>query len=210
MVKDLIAWQKGFISREQRRQRYRHGSGLIWLTGLSSAGKSTIAHAAEKILFDRDVHAYVLDGDNIRHGLNSDLTFSREHRRENLRRTVEVSKIMADAGFIVFVALISPHREDREYARDLFGRDDFLEIYVKCSIAECEKRDPKGNFKKAREGIIPNFVGISIPYEEPETPALILDTDRLSVHEASLKLIDLLRQRAFLGDAPAGPEERAP
>lgn len=209
MVKDLIAWHKGSVTREYRHQRYRHGSGLVWLTGLSSSGKSTIAHATEKIFFEQDIHAYVLDGDNVRHGLNSDLTFSREHRRENVRRIVEVAKIMADAGFIVFVALISPHREDREYARDLFGGDDFLEVYIQCSIAECEKRDPKGNFKKAREGIIPNFVGISIPYEEPEYPDLVLNTDQLGVDDASHQLIDLLRRRGFLDASPQRAGENA-
>lgn len=198
MVKDLIAWHKGSLTREQRNHQYGHRSGLVWLTGLSSAGKSTIAHATEKILFDQSIHAYVLDGDNIRHGLNSDLTFSREHRRENLRRIVEVAKIMADAGIIVFSALISPHREDREFARNLFGKDDFLEIYVKCSLATCELRDPKGNFKKARAGIIPNFVGISVPYEEPGFPDMVLDTDRLGVAESAREVLTLLRKRGFI------------
>jgi adenylylsulfate kinase len=192
-----ISWHNGSIKRYDRNRRNDHKSGLVWLTGLSSAGKSTIAHAVEKELFEQGIQAYVLDGDNIRHGLNSDLTFSREHRKENLRRIVEVAKIMVDAGIIVFVALISPHREDREYARSRFSNDDFLEIYVKCSVATCEERDPKGNFKKARAGIIPNFVGISIPYEEPASPDLVIDTEALDVQASVEKVMDILDKRHF-------------
>lgn len=165
------------ISRKDRNALNRHKSGLIWFTGLSASGKSTIAHGVEKVLHERGIRTYVLDGDNIRHGLNKNLGFSDEDRRENLRRVSEVARLFADAGILVLAAFISPDRRDRQYIREQFHDDIFAEVYVKCSLEECERRDPKGQYKKARAGIIKNYTGISAPYEEPDRPELVLDTD---------------------------------
>lgn len=183
-----IIWHDGYITRQDRNTLNRHQSGLLWLTGLSGSGKSTIAHLVEKELFKRAIRGYVLDGDNIRYGINSDLGFSRDDRRENLRRIVEVSKLLVDAGIIVLASFISPYREDRAYARRRFKRDNFFEIYVKCSVEECERRDPKGKYKKARQGIIKNYTGISSPYEEPEDPDLIIDAEKIDI-DSSAQLV---------------------
>jgi adenylylsulfate kinase len=187
-----VFWHKGFVCRDDRNRLNSHKSGLIWLTGLSASGKSTIAHAVEKELFEKGIRAYVLDGDNIRHGLNSDLGFSREDRRENLRRIVEVSKLFVDAGMILIAAFISPYREDRAYIRRCFEGDNFFEVYVKCSVETCEKRDPKGQYKKARAGIIKNYTGISSPYEEPENPELIIETEQMDLDNSVKQVIELL------------------
>lgn len=170
----------------------------MWFTGLPSSEKSTIAHLIEKKLFNSGIRTYVLDGDNIRHGLNSNLGFSREDRQENLRRIVELSKLMMDAGLIVLAAFISPYREDRKYVMEKFHNDNFLEIYVKCSVEECEKRDPKGNYEKARAGIIQNYTGVSAPYEEPENPDLIIDTEKLDVESSVQKVLNLLKEKNFI------------
>ena len=193
-----VVWHDGYVTREDRNRLNRHKSGLLWFTGLSASGKSTIAHKVEKYLFEQGVRAYVFDGDNIRHGINSDLGFSREDRRENLRRIVEISKLFVDAGVIVLAAFISPFRQDREYIRKRFEGDNFFEIYVKCSIEECERRDPKGQYKKARAGIIKNYTGISSPYEEPDSPDLVLDTERISIDEAVQKVLDMLIEKEML------------
>ena len=160
----------------------------MWFTGFSAAGKSTIAHGIEKKLFNRGIRSYVLDGDNVRHGINSDLGFSRQDRKENIRRIVEISRLFVDAGFIVLASFISPFKEDRDFVRSCFSRDNFYEVYVKCSIQECERRDPKGMYEKARRGIIKNYTGISAPYEEPEFPDLVIDTEKLNI-EDSIQLI---------------------
>jgi adenylylsulfate kinase len=175
-----------------------HKSGLVWFTGLPSSGKSTIAHLVEKELFQSGIRTYALDGDNVRHGLNSNLGFSREDRRENLRRIIELSKLMVDGGLIVLAAFVSPYREDREYVRERFHSDNFLEIYIKCSIKECEKRDPKGNYIKARAGIIKEYTGISSPYEEPENPDLIIDTEKLNLQNSVQEVLNLLKERNFI------------
>jgi len=193
-----VVWHDGDVKREDRNRINGHRSGLLWFTGLSASGKSTIAHKVERNLFERGVRAYVFDGDNIRHGINSDLGFSREDRRENLRRIAEISKLFVDAGIIVLAAFISPFREDRQYIRSRFEGDNFFEIYVKCSIEECERRDPKGQYKKARAGIIKNYTGVSSPYEEPESPDLVLDTEQITIDEAVEKVIDLLMKRDML------------
>ncbi len=184
--KTHVIWHECLVKRCDRNSLNNHKSGLVWLTGLSAAGKSTIALAVEKELHDRGIRTYVLDGDNIRHGLNANLGFSPEDRKENIRRIGEVAKLMADAGVLTFAAFISPYREDREAVRKLFEDDNFMEMYVKCSIEECERRDPKGQYKKARAGIIKNYTGISAPYEEPMTPELIIDTEKMDL-EASTK-----------------------
>ena len=170
----------------------------MWFTGLSASGKSTIAHSVEKELFQRDIRTYVLDGDNVRHGLNSNLGFSREDRKENIRRIVELSKLFIDAGLLVLACFISPYRVDREYIRKSLEGDNFLEIYVKCSIEECERRDPKGQYKKARAGIIENYTGVSAPYEEPENPDLIIDTEKLTIADSVRSIVGLLNERHYL------------
>jgi adenylylsulfate kinase len=197
-MENHIKWHNGFVKREDRNRLNNHKSGLVWLTGLPSSGKSTIAHTVEKRLFDRGIRTYVLDGDNIRHGLNSNLGFSRDDRYENLRRIVELSKLMVDAGLIVLASFVSPYREDRRYVKERFHNDNFLEIYVKCSVEECERRDPKGNYKKAKAGIIRNYTGISAPYEEPESPDLIIDTEELNLESSVQKVLNLLRERNFI------------
>ena len=193
-----IIWHNGYMTRADRNNLNNHKSGLVWFTGLPASGKSTIAHHLEKELFDRGIRSYVLDGDNIRHGLNSNLGFGREDRKENLRRIAEISKLMVDAGIVVLAAFISPYREDREYVRSIAGNEEFFEVYVKCTPEVCENRDTKGHYKKARAGIIKNYTGISDPYEEPQTPDLIIDTEKYDI-ETSIKIVlDLLDKRNFL------------
>jgi adenylylsulfate kinase len=171
---------------------------VVWFTGLSASGKSTIAHHLEKELFERGIRAYVLDGDNVRHGINSNLGFSREDRKENLRRIAEVARLFMDAGVVVLAAFISPYREDRAFVRDTVGADSFFEIFVKCPVDVCENRDPKGLYKKARAGVIKGYTGVDAPYEEPEQPDLALSTDELTVADSVQKVLDLLDSRRFI------------
>lgn len=192
-----ITWHAGHISREDRERANGHQGAVIWFTGLSASGKSTLAHALELELFKRGCKTYVLDGDNIRHGLNKDLGFSPKDREENIRRIGEVAKLFADAGLIVMTAFISPYRADREKAR-LLNPKNFIEVYVKCDIQTCAQRDPKGLYEKAQRGEIPEFTGISAPYEEPEQPELVLDTAKLSVEESVKILMDYLQQRGII------------
>lgn len=191
-----ITWQSSNITRKEREQRYGQQSVVIWLTGLSGSGKSTLAFALEKELFAHERACYVLDGDNIRHGLNRDLGFSEQDRKENLRRIGEVAKLFMDAGNIVIAAFISPHAQDRQMVRDLFDEGDFIEVYIDCSLSACEERDPKGLYKKARAGEIPNFTGVSAPYEAPQQPELTIDTEHESVEQCVAKIIAELHQRA--------------
>lgn len=187
-----ITWQQSSLSRHARELHNGHRSRALWFTGLSGAGKSSLAFALEQHLHGRGVRCYVLDGDNVRHGLNRDLGFTSEDRQENLRRIGEVAKLMVDAGLLVLSAFISPHAQDREMVRQLFEPEDFIEIYVQCSIEECERRDPKGLYKKARSGDIPHFTGISAPYDVPEDPSLIIDTEQLPLDEAIQKIVQYL------------------
>ncbi|MEK4273018.1 adenylyl-sulfate kinase [Paenibacillus sp. FSL R7-0026] len=189
-----ITWQSSSINRQDREKHNGHRSRAIWFTGLSGAGKSTLAFALEQYLYDQGVRCYVLDGDNVRHGLNRDLGFTAGDRQENLRRIGEVSKLMVDAGLFVLSAFISPHEQDREMVRQLFEPDDFIEIYVRCSIQECERRDPKGLYKKARNGDIPHFTGISAPYDVPKSPSFIIDTEQWSIEEAVQEIVQHLEQ----------------
>jgi len=193
-----VVWHECLVNRSDRNTLNKHKSGLVWFTGLSASGKSTIAHAVEKELHDRGIRTYVLDGDNVRHGLNSNLGFSPEDRKENIRRIGEVAKLMADAGIVVFTAFISPYREDRDTVRTLFEGDHFYEVFVKCSLEECEKRDPKGLYKKARAGIIKNYTGISSPYEEPLAPELVVDTEHLTIEESVNQVIDFLCEKKLV------------
>jgi adenylylsulfate kinase len=193
-----IVWQPTKVSKEDRRRMNGHGSCVLWFTGLSGSGKSTLATEVEKELHQRGVRTYVLDGDNIRHGLNRDLGFGKDDRKENIRRIGEVAKLFVDAGIVTLTAFISPYREDRDMVRALFGQGEFIEIYVKCSLEECERRDPKGLYKKARRGEIRDFTGISSPYEEPVSPELVVETDRESVEVSVCKVMDYLREKGML------------
>ncbi|MFE0565552.1 adenylyl-sulfate kinase [Priestia megaterium] len=184
-----ITWHDYTITKKQRRNQNGHESFIIWFTGLSGSGKSTIANALAKALFIRKINNYVLDGDNIRHGLNKDLGFSAKERTENIRRIGEISKLFVDSGLVILTAFISPFQEDRDQVRQLVESKEFIEIYVKCTLDECEKRDPKKLYQKARAGEIKNFTGINSPYEEPVNPELVVETDTLSIEECVNKII---------------------
>ena len=172
----------------------RHRGGVLWFTGLLVAGKSTIAVAVERCLFNLGIQTYVLDGDNVRHGLNGDLGFSPEDRAENIRRIGEVAALISRAGMLCITAFISPYRSDRDRAR-LSGGAQFAEIFIKADLATCEQRDPKGLYKKARAGDIPDFTGISAPYEAPEAPELVVDTSSLSVEDAVERVVTYIQSR---------------
>lgn len=187
-----ITWHSGNVTKADREQFLGQRGVIIWFTGLSASGKSTLARALEQQLFDNGNLSYVLDGDNIRHGLNKNLGFSPEDREENIRRIGEVAKLFADAGLIAMTAFISPYRKDRLIARNLVHEGEFVEVYCKVSLDIAESRDPKGLYKKAKAGEIKEFTGISAPYEEPENPELVIDTDRLSVEEGVQKIIAYL------------------
>jgi adenylylsulfate kinase len=193
-----IVWHPTAITKEQRQRLNGHKSCVLWFTGLSGSGKSTLANAVEQRLYQLGLHSYVLDGDNIRHGLNRGLGFGAEDRKENNRRIAEVAKLFVDAGVIALAAFISPFREDRERARSLLEPGEFVEIYVKCPLEECERRDPKGLYRKAREGQIPEFTGISAPYEEPVAPELVIDSSELSVEESVDIVIQYLKDQSIL------------
>lgn len=194
-----ITWHEGQVSRQDREALLGQRGCTVWLTGLSGSGKSTIAVAAEKALNERGRLTYILDGDNIRHGLNSNLGFSPEDRTENIRRIGEVSKLFTDAGIIVFSSFISPYRADRDAIREIMGEGDFIEVWVDASVETCEGRDVKGLYKKARAGEIPEFTGISAPYEEPENPELVVDTNAQSVDESVGQILSYLEKNAYLG-----------
>jgi adenylylsulfate kinase len=193
-----ITWHEGKITRGDREAIIGQRGVTVWLTGLSGSGKSTIAIAAEHELTNLGRLAFVLDGDNIRHGLNQNLGFSPEDRTENIRRIGEVSKLFTEAGVIVFASFISPYRSDRDAVRAFMGTGDFVEVYVDASLGTCEQRDTKGLYKKARAGEIPEFTGISAPYEEPQSPELVLDTNRQSVEESVGELVEYLEAKGYL------------
>ncbi len=178
-----LVWHQGSISRLDRQKLFGHEPRTLWLTGLSGAGKSTLAVALEVDLVDAGCACYVLDGDNVRHGLNRDLGFSPEDRKENIRRVAEVARLMNDAGLIVITAFISPYRADREMAREIIGPENFMEVYLSTPLAMCEERDPKGFYKRARQGGIAGFTGINAPYEAPLNPSLVVDTSDRGVDE---------------------------
>jgi adenylylsulfate kinase len=193
-----ITWHQSALHKKDR-ERFLGQKGLvIWYTGLSSSGKSTIAHAVEEELFKRGHLSYVLDGDNIRHGLNKNLGFSPEDREENIRRIGEVAKLFAQAGLITMTAFISPYRKDRDRARSLLRDNEFIEVFVKVSLEEAERRDPKGLYKKARTGEIKEFTGISAPYEEPLKPEIVIDTDSEGLEESKIKIIRYLEEKEFI------------
>jgi len=196
--KNFIIPHEGNIKKEDRQRQKGHKSAILWFTGLSGSGKSTLAHSVEERLFEMGIHTYVLDGDNIRTGLNKDLGFSAEDRKENIRRIGEVAKLFVDAGIITLTAFISPYRKDRELVRNLVEEEEFIEIYVKCPLEVCEQRDVKGLYQKARSGIIKNFTGIDDPYEEPENPEIIVETDKESIEESVNKIINYLKNNGYL------------
>jgi adenylylsulfate kinase len=193
-----IVWHPRTVTRNEREAIGGHRGATIWLTGLSGSGKSTIAVELEKQLWDRGVHAFVLDGDNIRHGLNKDLGFSPSDRTENIRRIGEVAKLFTEAGMIAITAFISPYRADRDQVRAVMHDGDFIEVHAECSLDVCEQRDPKGLYKKARAGEIPEFTGISAPYEAPRNPELVLRTDQLSEEECVTRLLGYLETTGII------------
>ena len=193
-----ITWHHGALTKKDRENFLNQKGVVIWYTGLPSSGKSTIAHAVEDELFRRGHLSYVLDGDNIRHGLNKNLGFSPEDREENIRRIGEVAKLFAQAGLITMTAFISPYRKDRDRARSLLEDGEFIEVFVKVSLEAAEKRDPKGLYKKARAGEIKEFTGISAPYEEPLHPELVIDTDELDLEESKNMIIRYLEEKNII------------
>ena len=193
-----ISWSESHVSRDERRKLLGHEAATLWLTGLSGSGKSTIALAVERELVERGVSAYVLDGDNVRQGLNSNLGFSPEDRTENIRRIGEVAKLFNDAGVIVLTAFISPYRADRDQVRATLPDGEFVEILVDCPLEECEQRDVKGLYKKARAGEIPEFTGISAPYEAPESPELVLETAKHDLDACVQRVLEHLQSRGWI------------
>jgi adenylylsulfate kinase len=196
-----IVWHRGAITREDRQQLNGHRGCTVWLTGLSGSGKSTIAVELEKRLLERGVRTYILDGDNIRHGLNKNLGFSPEDRTENIRRIGEVAKLFSDAGLVALTAFISPYRADRDQVRAIMQPGDFVEVFVDCPVEVCEQRDVKGLYKKARAGEIKEFTGISAPYEAPSAPELTLDTSGLSVEQSALRILAYLERQGIIPTA---------
>jgi adenylylsulfate kinase len=196
-VSSNIVWHKADVSREERIQQKGHRPCILWFTGLSGSGKSTIANAVERLLFERGCHTYLLDGDNIRHGLNADLGFDDQSRQENIRRITEVANLFVDAGLIVSTAFISPFKADRAQARSLAG-DHFIEIFVDTPLAVCEARDPKGLYQKARRGEIAHFTGLSSPYEAPEHPEIHLKTAEMTIEASAQQVVEYLIERSFI------------
>jgi adenylylsulfate kinase len=193
-----VVWHAATVQRTHREQQNGHRSAILWFTGLSGAGKSTLAHAVEQRLHDVDARTYVLDGDNVRHGLCGDLGFSDADRSENIRRIGEMAKLFVDAGMIVLTAFISPFRSDRDRVRNLVLPGDFLEIHCRCSVEVCETRDVKGLYKKARAGGIKDFTGISSPYEEPLGAELVVNTGEQELELCVEQVLNLLRERGIL------------
>ena len=198
MSAENLHFHKHRVSREFKEIRNNHKSRVIWFTGLSGSGKSTVANATEKLLHDRGLQTYILDGDNVRMGLNKDLGFSPKDRTENIRRITEVAKLFADSGSIVLTAFISPYREDRNSARQIISDEDFIEVFVSADLSVCESRDPKGLYKKARAGEIKGFTGIDAPYEEPIKPELVVETDKYDILECANQVVDYLVEKNII------------
>ena len=198
MKSSNVIYHQASVTRQRRNKLNNHRSIVLWFTGLSGSGKSTLAHALEEKLFQKGCRTFVLDGDNVRHGLNSNLGFSEEGRTENIRRISEVSKLMLESGLIVMTAFISPFSKDRNEARNLISSDDFIEIYCKASLEVCEARDVKGLYKLARAGEIKNYTGVDSPYEEPENPELTINTDRQTLDNSVSKILSFLEQNSLI------------
>ena len=190
-----VVWHQSTVSRKLREEKNQHKSVVLWFTGLSGSGKSTLAHAVEEKLYQQGLNTFVLDGDNVRHGLNKDLGFSDQDRKQNIRRISEAAKLMLEAGVITLTAFISPFKQEREMARSLMPHGDFIEIHCFCPLEVCETRDVKGLYKRARNGEIKDFTGISSPYEVPVKPELRIDTNTLTLEEGAEQVIALLRDR---------------
>ena len=186
------------ITKKDREKLNGHRSFILWFTGRSGSGKSTIAHRLEEKLFENGVRTYVLDGDNVRRGLNKGLGFSAEDREENIRRIGHVAKLFVDAGLVALTALISPYKKDRAAVRSLVGNDEFVEIYVKCPLEICEQRDVKGLYEKARRGVVKQFTGIGDPYEEPENPEIIVETDQVNLEQCVERILTFLEARGLV------------
>lgn len=197
-MKENIISHEYQISVDDRRKLNGHNSFLIWFTGLSGSGKSTIANVVEQKLFQQGIKTYTLDGDNIRKGINNDLTFSPEDRTENIRRIAETANLMVDAGLVVLAAFVSPYKKDRENIKSIVKDVNFVEVYINTSIEECERRDVKGLYKKARAGEIKNMTGISAPYEAPENPDIEILTENENVEDASNRIVDFINQKSKL------------
>ncbi len=195
---DDVYWHASNITRQHRQAKNKHKSFVLWFTGLSGSGKSTLANAVEKKLFEMNYNVTVLDGDNVRHGLCSDLGFTEEDRNENMRRVGEVSKLFVEAGTIVLAAFVSPYRKDREQVRSRLPHGDFYEVYCQCDLEVCEERDPKGLYARARKGEIANFTGVSAPYEEPIKPDLVVNTSTMLVEEEVSEIITNLKKRNLI------------
>jgi len=198
MKSSNIIYHQASVTRKRRNKLNNHHSIVLWFTGLSGSGKSTLAHALEEKLFQKGCRTFVLDGDNVRYGLNSNLDFSEAGRTENIRRVSEVSKLMLESGLIVMTAFISPFNKDRDEVRKLLSNDDFIEIYCKASLETCEARDVKGLYKRARAGEIKNYTGIDSPYEEPKKPELIIDTDNQSLGESVSIILSYLELKGVI------------
>ena len=198
MKSSNVIYHQASVTRQRRNKLNDHHSVVLWFTGLSGSGKSTLAHALEEKLFQKGCRTFVLDGDNVRYGLNSNLDFSESDRTENIRRISEVSKLMLESGLIVMTAFISPFNRDRNEARKLISNDDFIEIYCKASLEVCEARDVKGLYKRARAGEIKNYTGIDSPYEKPENPELVIDTDQQSLEESMSNILDFLKSNGVI------------
>ena len=189
---------EGMIKKEDRQRLNGHKSAILWFTGLPSSGKSTLAQGLDEKLFIRGIRAFVMDGDDIRTGLNRDLGFTAEDRQENIRRIGEVARLFVEAGLIAITAFISPYRRDREFVRSRVRPDEFIEIYVKCPLGVCEQRDVKGYYKKARQEIIKNFTGVDAPYEEPENPEIVVETEKMSVDQSVDAIMHFLVERGYM------------
>lgn len=199
-VPENIVWHSQTLSKGDRASQKRQNPSVLWFTGLSASGKSTISNAVERKLYDLGHHTYLLDGDNVRHGLNKDLGFSDSERVENIRRIGEMAKLFADAGLIVLSAFISPFRADRQMVRDLVEEGEFIEIYMATPLSVCEQRDPKGLYKKARKGDIKNFTGIDSIYEVPKSPEITLNTAECDIEACADKVIAYLKQNHIIHD----------
>ena len=193
-----IVWHEHHIAKEERAAQKQQKPCILWFTGLSGSGKSTVANAVEAKLFSLNKHTFLLDGDNVRHGLNKGLTFSEEDRIENIRRVGEVAKLFVDSGMIVLTAFISPFQKDRQMVRDLMEVGEFVEVFIDAPIETCEQRDPKGLYKKARAGEIKNFTGIDSPYEAPESAEVVVKNDGISIEEAADRVITYLQENNYI------------
>ena len=194
-----ITWHKSQVSRQDREELHKHKGVVLWFTGLSASGKSTISHYIEKILHDMGCSTYVFDGDNVRHGLCGDLGFNEKDREENIRRIGEMVNLFIDGGIIAITAFISPYKKDREKVRDIVGNDNFIEVFVDCPLEVCIERDPKGIYVKALAGEIKDFTGISAPYEAPEKPDIVIKADQEDFVDAAERVVDFMKERGVVG-----------